>query len=44
MYYLALFQSLIQERRTYIPQGWLKFYEFSNSDLRAAVQYLDQSL
>ena len=25
----------MQERRTYIPQGWTKFYEFSYGDLRA---------
>ena len=24
-----------QERRTYIPQGWTKFYEFSYGDIRA---------
>jgi len=26
---LSLFHALIQERRNYIPQGWVKFYEFS---------------
>ena len=25
----------MQERRTYIPQGWSKFYEFSYGDLKA---------
>lgn len=25
----------LQERRTYLPQGWTKFYEFSGGDLRA---------
>lgn len=33
-YLLTLFQATIQERRTYIPQGWTKFYEFSYSDLK----------
>nr|CAG4710000.1 unnamed protein product [Naegleria fowleri] len=33
---LAWFHSIVQERRTYIPQGWTKFYEFSSSDYRAA--------
>jgi len=32
---LALLHALVQERRTYIPQGWSKFYEFSYSDLKA---------
>ncbi|CAD5211319.1 unnamed protein product [Bursaphelenchus xylophilus] len=29
------------KRRTYIPQGWLKFYEFNSNDLRVARQVLD---
>lgn len=32
---LSWFHSLIQERRTYIPQGWVKYYEFSFGDLKA---------
>jgi len=28
----------MQERRTYIPQGWAKFYEFSQSDLSSACE------
>ncbi|KNC47878.1 cytoplasmic dynein 2 heavy chain 1 [Thecamonas trahens ATCC 50062] len=31
---LAVFHSLVQERRSYMPQGWSKFYEFSEADLR----------
>ncbi|GBG24746.1 Cytoplasmic dynein 2 heavy chain 1 [Hondaea fermentalgiana] len=31
---LAWLHALMQERRTYIPQGWTKFYEFSLGDLR----------
>lgn len=35
LFLLSCFHSMIQERRTYIPQGWTKFYEFSYGDLRA---------
>lgn len=38
---LAYFHALIQERRTYIPQGWSKEYEFSYSDLKVSVEILD---
>ncbi len=41
LFRLSVFQSLIQERRNYIPQGWSKFYEFSTSDLRAASTQID---
>ncbi|KAH8054009.1 dynein light chain binding protein [Aureococcus anophagefferens] len=30
-----VFHAILQERRTYIPQGWTKSYEFSVGDLRA---------
>eukprot|EP00826_Nyctotherus_ovalis_P001546 TRINITY_DN10251_c0_g1_i1.p1 TRINITY_DN10251_c0_g1~~TRINITY_DN10251_c0_g1_i1.p1 ORF type:complete len:204 (+),score=27.23 TRINITY_DN10251_c0_g1_i1:278-889(+) len=36
LFLLAWLHAIIQERRTYIPQGWTKFYEFSYGDLRAA--------
>lgn len=36
LFVLAWFHATVQERRTFIPQGWTKFYEFSTSDLRAA--------
>ncbi|CAD5207659.1 unnamed protein product [Bursaphelenchus okinawaensis] len=39
---LAWFHALLQERRTFIPQGWLKFYEFNLNDLRVARQVLDK--
>lgn len=29
LFRLAFFHAIIQERRNYIPQGWVKFYEFS---------------
>jgi dynein heavy chain 2 len=35
LFILASFHAIIQERRTYIPQGWTKFYEFSYGDIRA---------
>jgi len=34
----------VQERRTYIPQGWSKNYEFSYSDLKVAVEIIDNLL
>ncbi|VDP79028.1 unnamed protein product [Echinostoma caproni] len=39
---LAWFHAVVQERRTYIPQGWTKFYEFSLADLRAAADVIDR--
>lgn len=33
---MAFCHAVLQERRTYIPQGWSKFYEFGPGDLRAA--------
>ena len=38
---LAYFHALVQERRTYIPQGWSKGYEFSYSDLKVSLEILD---
>ena len=35
LFLLACFHAIMQERRTYIPQGWTKFYEFSYGDLKA---------
>ena len=35
---LAWFHAIVQERRIFIPQGWCKFYEFSDSDLKAGLQ------
>ena len=32
---LAWMHAIMQERRTYVPQGWTKAYEFSMGDLRA---------
>jgi len=40
---LAWFHAVLQERRTYIPQGWTKFYEFSPADLRSAADICDSA-
>eukprot|EP01116_Phalansterium_solitarium_P024804 TRINITY_DN91_c0_g1_i3.p1 TRINITY_DN91_c0_g1~~TRINITY_DN91_c0_g1_i3.p1 ORF type:complete len:4095 (+),score=2036.97 TRINITY_DN91_c0_g1_i3:208-12492(+) len=41
LFALAWFHAIIQERRTFIPQGWSKFYEFSMADLRASAEIID---
>ncbi|KAL4440929.1 hypothetical protein ABPG74_009342 [Tetrahymena malaccensis] len=41
LFLLAWFHAILQERRTYIPQGWSKFYEFSYGDLRAGTQIIE---
>lgn len=42
LFILAWFNSVIQERRKYIPQGWSKYYEFSNGDLKAGETILSE--
>nr|AAU93603.1 cytoplasmic dynein heavy chain 2.2 [Leishmania mexicana] len=37
---LAWFHAVVQERRTYVPQGWSQCYEFSPADLKAATNVL----
>ncbi|KAF1768244.1 hypothetical protein GCK72_000056 [Caenorhabditis remanei] len=39
---LAWLHALLQERRTFIPQGWTKFYEFGASDVRVAKSFVEQ--
>ena len=41
LFLLACFHSIIQERRTFLPQGWTKFYEFSFGDMRAGTFIID---
>ena len=41
LFALSWFHAIIQERRTFIPQGWASYYEFSDSDLRAGVELVD---
>lgn len=40
--FLALFilHSVLQERRNFIPQGWCKWYEFSDADVKAAIDFI----
>jgi dynein heavy chain 2 len=40
LFILAWYHAIMQERRTYIPQGWTKFYEFSFGDLRAGANIM----
>ncbi|TPX70937.1 hypothetical protein SpCBS45565_g01524 [Spizellomyces sp. 'palustris'] len=40
LFALAWLHAVIQERRTYIPQGWNKFYEFSAADLRSSADLI----
>ena len=47
--FIALFilNSVLQERRSFIPHGWTTAYEFSDSDLKAAIDiigWLEKSL
>lgn len=44
LFILAWFHALVQERRTFIPQGWAKFYEFNDSDLSAALNILNAAI
>ncbi|XP_014790579.2 cytoplasmic dynein 1 heavy chain 1 [Octopus bimaculoides] len=38
---LAWFHAIVQERMRYVPLGWSKKYEFSESDLKVACDMLD---
>ncbi|CAF3536266.1 unnamed protein product [Rotaria sordida] len=40
LFVLAWFHAIVQERRKYIPQGWTKFYEFSQADLRTGYEII----
>jgi len=44
LFMLAWLNAVVQERRTFVPQGWTKAYEFSFGDLRAGVNVLDVQL
>lgn len=37
---LLILYSTLQERRSYIPQGWCNWYDFGDSDLRAAIDFI----
>jgi hypothetical protein len=36
---LACFHAVVQERRAYVPQGWTRFYECSDGDLRGLLRH-----
>lgn len=40
--FLALFilHSVLLERRNFIPQGWCKWYEFGDADVKAAIDFI----
>ncbi|CAG9863949.1 unnamed protein product [Phyllotreta striolata] len=38
---IACVHALFQERRKYIPQGWSKFYDFSDADLSTSVKLVE---
>jgi dynein heavy chain 2 len=44
LFMLAFMNAVILERRTYVPQGWTKFYEFSLADLRAGAGVIDAAI
>eukprot|EP00611_Tribonema_gayanum_P005335 TRINITY_DN14576_c0_g1_i1.p1 TRINITY_DN14576_c0_g1~~TRINITY_DN14576_c0_g1_i1.p1 ORF type:complete len:675 (+),score=206.14 TRINITY_DN14576_c0_g1_i1:201-2027(+) len=43
LFLLAWFHAVVQERRTYCPQGWTKAYEFSLGDLRAGAMVIAEA-
>eukprot|EP00817_Percolomonadidae_sp_ATCC50343_P006451 CAMPEP_0117419094 /NCGR_PEP_ID=MMETSP0758-20121206/738_1 /TAXON_ID=63605 /ORGANISM="Percolomonas cosmopolitus, Strain AE-1 (ATCC 50343)" /LENGTH=1572 /DNA_ID=CAMNT_0005199979 /DNA_START=400 /DNA_END=5115 /DNA_ORIENTATION=- len=44
LFMTSWFHAVVQERRSYIPQGFTKFYEFSSADLRAAVDIIEEMM
>lgn len=44
LFALAWLHAVVQERRTYEPQGWTKSYEFSAADLRAGAAVIETQL
>ena len=44
LFVVAWFHAVVQERRTFIPQGWSKFHEFSFADLRSTADIVQVSL
>lgn len=37
---LFFFNAVLQERRSYVPQGWCTSYEFSDADLQTAIDII----
>ncbi|GLV36072.1 beethoven [Carabus blaptoides fortunei] len=42
IFLLAYVHALLQERRIYVPQGWTKYYEFSDVDLYTAAHLSEE--
>lgn len=40
LFIAAWLHAVVQERRSYIPQGWAKFYEFSQADLKSCADII----
>ncbi|KAL3266572.1 hypothetical protein HHI36_010736 [Cryptolaemus montrouzieri] len=40
---IACLHAILQERRTYIPQGWSKWYEFADIDFSTCVRLLEDT-
>jgi len=40
----AWLHAVVLERRTFIPQGWCKFYEITDGDLNAARDLIERML
>nr|XP_022905741.1 cytoplasmic dynein 2 heavy chain 1 [Onthophagus taurus] len=40
---LSCIHALLQERRIYIPQGWSKWYEFSDLDLTTSIKLTEKN-
>lgn len=38
---LFIFNAVVQERKSFVPQGWTKPYEFSDADLKAAIDIIE---
>lgn len=41
LFAVAWFHAVMQELRSFIPQGWTKFYDFSVADLASAATLID---
>lgn len=41
LFSVAWFHAVVQELRSYIPQGWSKFYDFSIADLASAAAVVE---
>ncbi|KAH9577240.1 Dynein heavy chain [Trypanosoma melophagium] len=44
LFITAAFHAIIQERRSYVPQGWSKMYEVTSADLSSATNIVLQQI